>query len=88
VELEGRTVAVYVTREGFAQLNFLLGLEVQDEGAVGLVRSADSFGIWLSLAGNRWARILIVPWGYVRAIEVEPETDTERQVTRRIGFQA
>jgi len=88
VELEGRTVVVYLTPEGFGQLNFLLGLDVQDSGAVGLVRSADGFGIWLSLAGNRWQRILIFPWGYVRAIEVEPEAETETQVTRKIGFQA
>lgn len=86
MELEGRTVLAYFTREGFEQLNFLLGLEKEDSGAIGLVMNRDGFGIWLSLAGERWRRILIVPWHYLRALEVEVEAEAGREIRRKIGF--
>jgi len=86
--LDGRTVSIYLTPEGFEQVNFLLGLEGKDTGAVGLVVNTDGFGIWISSADDRWRRTRIVPWRYLRAMEVEFETEPGREVKRKIGFRA
>ncbi len=87
MELEGKTVVAYLTPEGFAQLNFLVGLDTEDTGAAGFVMNTDRFGMWMSLAGDRWGRTLIVPWHYLRAIEVEPESEPGREIRGKIGFQ-
>jgi hypothetical protein len=89
VQLEDRTVAVYLTPQGFEQLNFLLGLEEEHSGAAALVINTDGFGIWISLAGHhRRRRILIVPWHYLRLIEVEPETEVGKEAKKKIGYLA
>lgn len=87
MELEDRTVVAYLTAQGFEDLNFLLGLEDQLTGVAGLVENTDSFGLWLSKAGERWQRVLGVPWHYLRAIEVEPEGEPGKEIRKSIGFE-
>jgi hypothetical protein len=88
MELVGCRVVVYVNGEGFAELRPLLGLEDKDAGVAAVVTATDGFGVWLSVAGERWARLFAAPWRYIRAFETEfePEQETVPEVKRRIGF--
>lgn len=88
MELEGCRVVVYVNGEGFLELGPLLGLEDKDAGVAAVVTATDAFGVWLSAAGERWARLFAAPWRYIRAFEIEfePEQDSAPDVKRRIGF--
>jgi hypothetical protein len=89
MELEGCRVVVYVNGEGFSELQPLLGLEGKDAGVAAVVTATDAFGVWLSVAGERWAQLLAAPWRYIRAFEIEfePEQDAvSSEVKRRIGF--
>ncbi len=70
MELEGRAIVLYVTSDGFGELNFLLNLTDEHDGVSGLVRSTDGFGISLSVTGEQWRRVLLVPWPFIRALEL------------------
>jgi len=69
------------------QLNDLVGLEAEGQGFAAFVSEVDGFGVWLAIAGRVGERLLIVPWHFVRAIEVEPERGDLSEVRRTIGFQ-
>jgi hypothetical protein len=88
VELEGCSVVVYVNSEGFSELQPLLGLEDKDAGVAAVVTATDAFGVWLSVAGERWAPLFAAPWRYIRAFKVESESQQEAapEIKRRIGF--
>lgn len=85
--LENRSVVVYLSQDGFLQLNDLVGLEAEGQGFAAFVSEVDGFGVWLAIAGRVGERLLIVPWHFVRAIEVEPERGDLSEVRRTIGFQ-
>jgi hypothetical protein len=90
VELEGRAAVAYLTGQGFQSIGSLLEVESSIQGKVCQVISADSFGLWISPAGEEWRRTIGVPWQFVAAIEMEWEAgaDTEiPEVRRRIGFE-
>jgi hypothetical protein len=88
MELRGCRVVVYVNGEGFSELQPLLGLEDKDAGVAAVVTATDPFGVWLSVAGERWTRLLAAPWRYIRAFEIEfePEPEAAPEIKRRIGF--
>lgn len=88
MELENRRIIVYLTGEGFQEVGSLLELETGEVGKVALVTGTDGFGIWLSLAGERWRKSLIVPWHYLRAIEFEPEMERPKDIKKSMGFHA
>jgi hypothetical protein len=88
MELVDRTVVVYVNEQGFLDLKSLLGIESSLQGSVCQVLGADGFGVWVPL-GEDLRRIVIVPWHYVRAFELEqemlgPVESSEKK--KRIGF--
>ena len=86
MELENRKIIVYVSSEGFQQLGSLLDLESAQVGRVALVTGTDNFGIGLSLAGERWLKNLIVPWHYLRALEIEPQMGRPKDIKKSVGF--
>ena len=88
MDLEGCRVVVYVNDEGFSELRPLLALESKESGIAAVVMATDGFAVWLSMAGERWARLFAAPWRYIRAFEMafEPENEAAREVRRRIGF--
>ncbi len=88
MELEGCRVVVYLNGEGFTELRPLLRLEEKDAGLAAVVTATNNFGIWLSVAGERWARLFGAPWRYIRVLDVEfdPEEKAAPEIKRRIGF--
>jgi hypothetical protein len=86
MELQDRAVVMYLTAGGFEDLNFLVGLDDDLTGLTGLVVESDTFGLWMSLAGESQERILGVPWLYIRAIRVEPAGESEKETRKSIGF--
>lgn len=72
LKLEG-LVSLYLTSQGLVDLGFLLGVEAERRGIECLVRKTDAFGIWTTVAGESWKRVVIVPWRYVRAISFDIE---------------
>jgi len=90
VELEGRAAVAFLTGQGFQSIGSLLELESAIQGKVCQVISADSFGLWISPAGEQWRRTIGVPWQFVAAIEMEWEEGAHTgisEVRRRIGFE-
>jgi hypothetical protein len=87
--LEGATVVAYLSSEGFAELAGLLGLQERDEGLTATITSTDAFGVWLSPAGDEWARVVGAPWRYFRALQLEFQAEPEAspEIRRQIGFQ-
>ena len=86
MELEDRTVVMYLNSRGIQDLTPVVGAIDEPGGLDGLVRATDGFGIWLSLFGTQ-SRVLIVPWQYVRALEFELEGETPAEVRKPIGFE-
>jgi len=76
VPLENRSVVVYLSQGGFLQLNDLVGLEAEGQGFAAFVSEVDGFGVWLAIAGRVGERLLIVPWHFIRAIEVSRNVAT------------
>ncbi len=87
MDLEGRAVATYVTRNGFEELNFLLGMKGETDGILGVVRSADTIGLGVSLTEERRGQVWIIPWRYVRAIRLQFEAEPIAKMRRSVGFQ-
>lgn len=88
MQLEHQAVVVYLTPEGFAQLNSLLDVKNELDGVTGVVRDTDGFALWLSPAGERWMRIIGVPWHHLRAIEMEWQVEPVPEVRKTIGFKS
>jgi hypothetical protein len=88
MDLEGCTVVAYLNNEGFAELVSLFRLPDRDAGIPAVVTGADNFGLWLSFAGEQWARTIGTPWRYFSAVELvlEPEGETTAEIRRHIGF--
>jgi hypothetical protein len=90
VDLEGRAAVAFLTGRGFQSIGSLLELESAIQGKVCQVISADSFGLWISPAGEQWRRTIGVLWQFVAAIEMEWEEGAQAgisEVRRRIGFE-
>jgi hypothetical protein len=90
VDLEGRAAVAYLTGQGFQSIGSLLELESAIQGKVCQVISADSFGLWISPAGEQWRRTIGVPWQFVAAIEMDWDVGAHTEipeVRRRIGFE-
>jgi hypothetical protein len=86
MDLENRPVVVCLTEAGFQDLNFLVGTKEDREGIGGWIRGTDQFGIWMSVVGGTWQSFLIIPWHYIRAIELPMETEAPVEVRRVVGF--
>ncbi len=85
MELENRTVVIYLNPHGIEDLALLVDVRGELAGLEGLVTATDSFGIWLSLVESL-RRVLIVPWHYIRAIEFELEAEASKEARKSIGF--
>ena len=86
IDLENRAVVLYLTADGFRQLNFLLRLGGERKGLSCLVISSNGFGIWISPVGKARTKLLIVPWHWVRTMELELEAEPVSEVRKSIGF--
>ncbi|HKS97361.1 MAG TPA: hypothetical protein VJV74_14665 [Terriglobia bacterium] len=45
-------MVVYLSQDGFLQLNDLVGLEGEGQGFAAFVGEVDGFGVWLAIAGR------------------------------------
>lgn len=83
--LADRVIALYLTVQGHQDLGFLLGLKAERDGIECLVRQTDSLGIWVTVAGEDWLRVVVVPWRYVRAITFVIEGERPKEVKKTIS---